>query len=232
MSQALTVFLSIFGGGSIAALTAGSIVWLTKTWISEQLKNSIKHEYEKELELYKALNQIDLERRKSELQEGVERFKSELAVAAAENQVKFAKLHENVAEVVAELYAKLFEVLYAFADYVSPYETSAMGEKQQRRSTLDEKLKALRTYFYPRRIYVARTLAEDIAKFEARVVQQSREFWRTVETGEESEERDEKWMAVSHQLHTEATPLFDDLEDAFRRLLGVDKSVPLGPRVM
>jgi hypothetical protein len=118
------------------ALTA-TLLFLAKTWISERLKNEIKFQYDTKLELHKAVQQNDLERYKAELQGNAERLKSELAISAAENQIRFTKLHETVADVVAELYARLFGVLMAFADYVSLYEHDAMGSKEERRKTLE-----------------------------------------------------------------------------------------------
>jgi hypothetical protein len=53
---------SLFGGVSGAVL-----MWLTKSWISERLKQSISHEYSKKLELHKHEHSQGLERLRSDL---------------------------------------------------------------------------------------------------------------------------------------------------------------------
>ena len=45
-----TIFTSILSSSVIAA----ALVWLTRSWISERLKNSIRYEYDQKLESHKS----------------------------------------------------------------------------------------------------------------------------------------------------------------------------------
>lgn len=47
-------FITVITSASVSAALAAALVWLSKTWIGERLKNAIKHEYDQKLELHKA----------------------------------------------------------------------------------------------------------------------------------------------------------------------------------
>ncbi|WP_339419847.1 hypothetical protein [Pseudomonas sp. RL_105y_Pfl1_103] len=64
-------FLSLLSGGASGAI----LVWLSKNWISERLKQSIGHEYSRKLEQHKHDYSQDLERLRSELNVQLERAK-------------------------------------------------------------------------------------------------------------------------------------------------------------
>ena len=53
-------------------MLSGVLIWLSKNWITERLKNAIKHEYDTKLELHKALLSVaiskEVETLKSRLQ--------------------------------------------------------------------------------------------------------------------------------------------------------------------
>ena len=68
----------------------------------------------------------DLEKFKVELKStsdtAIERLKADLQRAAFEHQVRFSKLHEKRAEVIAQLYKYLAETTWAIEDFVQPFE--------------------------------------------------------------------------------------------------------------
>lgn len=64
-------FLSLLSGGASGAI----LVWLSKSWISERLKQSIGHEYSRKLEQHKHEYSQELERHRSELNVQLERAK-------------------------------------------------------------------------------------------------------------------------------------------------------------
>jgi phosphate/sulfate permease len=100
--KAIEFVVSLIASAGISAAMAGFVVWLTKSWISERLKSSIKHEYDEKIETHKAQlkAQSDLE---------AERLRSQLNIASIEHEVKFAGLHNKRAEVIAELYSLLVQ---------------------------------------------------------------------------------------------------------------------------
>ena len=68
------LIISILSAATVSTLLTGALLWLTKSWISERLKNAIKHEYDEKLESHKA-------QLKAESDTTLERLKSQLQVA-------------------------------------------------------------------------------------------------------------------------------------------------------
>ena len=101
------------------------MIWLTKSWISERLKNSIKNEYDEKLETHKAQlkAQADIES---------ERLRSQLSIAATEHQVKFSSLHDKRAEVIAELYGLLVQAHWDAGSFISPVEFGGEPTKKEK----------------------------------------------------------------------------------------------------
>ena len=75
---------SVMASFGLSALFVVGLLYLTKTWLSEHIKNNIKNEYDEKFEAFKVkLNAAtDIE---------LERLRSQLTKAATEHQVRFAK---------------------------------------------------------------------------------------------------------------------------------------------
>jgi hypothetical protein len=109
--------VQLITSAAVSTVLAAALVWLSRLWISERLKSAIKSEYEQKLETHKAQlkAQSDIE---------IERLRSQLSIAATEHQVRFSRLHEKRAEVVAETYKLLLDLHQRLANYVSIIEFS------------------------------------------------------------------------------------------------------------
>jgi len=118
--------LNVLASVGVSAALSATLLWLTKPWISEPLKNSIKHEYDQKLETHKAQlkAQSDVE---------IEQLKSRLNIAATEHQITFTNLHERRAEVIAEMYSLLKILVSKLYDYIKIYEMSNDLPKEERR---------------------------------------------------------------------------------------------------
>jgi hypothetical protein len=105
-----------------SGLVAGAVGGLVQLWLRER----IKHEYDEKIEHFKAQLQV--------VNAGaVERLKGELQIAALKRHIRFPRLHEKVADFVAEVYGKLFDIQEALANYVSLIEIEEiMGSKDER----------------------------------------------------------------------------------------------------
>ncbi|MGD2109207.1 MAG: hypothetical protein PVI86_07430 [Phycisphaerae bacterium] len=75
MANAATILMSITASGALT----GALLWLTKSWISERLRNSIRHEYDQKLAAYQA-------QLKGEHDTQLERLRANLQIAATEHQ--------------------------------------------------------------------------------------------------------------------------------------------------
>jgi hypothetical protein len=222
---------TLLASAAVSAALTGALFWLLQNWISERLKNAIKHEYDVRLESYKAETQArlntDLESHKAKLQAenvaATERLKSDLQIAAAERQVRFSKLHEKVAESVAEMWLRLKKLKTAVRLYTSPVETPAMGSKSDRRVAMADAMKAFQDYYYEKSLYLPRELDNQIKEFDIRLHKLAADFMYGVEQGrDELYENKDTWANVSLAMEEEAEPLFAALEAEFRRLLGVE----------
>src|SRR5882762_456564 len=121
--------LLAFGGNAALLLLLG---WLARSLGSQLLA--------KDLEKFKS----DLATTSSS---AAEQLKHELAVAALEHNVKFSKLHERRAEVVAEAYGLLVEAHWASQSFVSLMEWVGEPPKQEKYVTAMNKSAEFYRYF-------------------------------------------------------------------------------------
>lgn len=205
---AITLISSV---GASGVLTA-ALVWLARTWMSERLQQSIKHEYEQKIESFKASvkSQYDVE---------LEKLKSDLKVASIEHEVKFKRLHEKRADVVAETYALLRKMHRSLSEYVSILEPYGISPQAERRIVaVDDynnfsKMFSMNIIFFPASIV---DKLENIARLHRMTII---EFRNGVETSRELDSTD-KWSELFERVKYEINTTLKDLEDEFRVLLG------------
>jgi hypothetical protein len=106
--------LQLIASAGVNAALSSLIIWITKFWISERLKQSIKHEYDQKLEIHKA-------QLKAESDVEIERLKCQLSISANEHQIRFASLHERQADVIAETYSLLKQLFTCLENYTEPF---------------------------------------------------------------------------------------------------------------
>lgn len=134
------------GGFSIALTSA--IAFLFRNWISERLKNSIRLEYEKQLETHKA----DLKR---DYDFQVERLKAELA----QQNFRFSHVFENTAAAIETIYQKLVVLKQASDSYVA---ICAQYPKDSSYMLFHSKAMDFMEYFSKNKIYFPKPTATQI----------------------------------------------------------------------
>ena len=143
MTEVLTSVLGQLGlSAVIAAAVAGLIAWLGH----ETLKTGLKSYADARLEAYKAELKLGsdrtLEAYKTELKLGsdqtLERLKHDLQLAAREHDVRFSKLQEKRAAVIAETYANLADTYEALKAYTALFEPTGGPSKDDRAQRLRE----------------------------------------------------------------------------------------------
>jgi hypothetical protein len=199
----------------VSAGVTGLLVWLTKTWISERLKNAIKNEYDQKLETHKA----ELKAR-SDVE--IEKLRSQLNIAAAEREIQFSRLQEKRAEVIAKTYALLKELFFRLSDYVKPIEFTGDAPKEQRSIAAAKAHKEFRDYYTTRLIFFPKATAGKLEEIDLQLVKVAQEFFFGVEAMRGSDTTG-KWMGIVNRVQGEIKTALGELEDEFRRLLG-DKS--------
>lgn len=150
--------VQLLTSAAVSSLLAAAIVWLSKSWISERLKNSIKNEYDEKLETHKAQlkAQSDIE---------TERLRSQLNITAAEHQVRFSRLHNKRAEVIAELYSLLVQAYWDTSSFVSPIDWAGEPDKKQKYVTAMNSIAEFFRFFDKNRIYLPEGLCEKFETF-------------------------------------------------------------------
>jgi hypothetical protein len=139
--------LLAFGGNAALLLVLG---WLARSLGSQLLA--------KDLEKFKN----DLATTSSN---AAEQLKHELAVAALEHNVKFSKLYERRAEVVAEAYGLLVEAHWDSQSFVSLMEWVGEPPKQEKYVTAMNKSAEFYRYFDKNRIYLPQALCDQLDQF-------------------------------------------------------------------
>ncbi|UZT79826.1 hypothetical protein OF113_07170 [Ectopseudomonas chengduensis] len=136
---------------AVSTILSGVLIWLTKSWVSERLKNAIKNEYDEKLETHKAQlkAQADVE---------AERLRAQLSITATEHQIKFSRLHEKRAEVIADLYAVLVQAHWDAGSFVSPVEIGGEPSKVEKYSTAMNSIADFFRFFEKNKIYLPASL--------------------------------------------------------------------------
>jgi hypothetical protein len=208
----------VLSGTLTVALTAG-IVWLSKSWISERLKSAIKHEYDQKLESHKAQLQAQ-----SAVE--TERLRSQLSVQAAEHAVRFQKLHEKRAEVVAEVYSRLVEAYWKASSFASMMEWVGEPNKKEKYVEAMNSIASFYQYFDKHKIYLPSGLCDQIESFVQGMRHKIIGFGVYVRHADESlpehalEKKHEAWTKAWEYMEKEVPAARSSLESELRSILG------------
>lgn len=211
--------LTIFTSAAVGAILSWLLLSLTKSWISERLKNAIKSEYDQKLETHKA-------ELKAESDVAIENLKSRLRITATEHQVRFSKLHETRAQIIAETYALLRDLYEKVADYVKIFEPAGDRTKEERRRNVISALNALRAYYPQKQIFLPKKTAVNIRNIDSELVQAINQFVYGVELSKRDEST-QIWAEVFERVNGKINTAIVELEDEFRELLGEKANMAL-----
>lgn len=203
------VITTLGGGGAVLAAAA----WLIKTLVASRLV-------------------LDAEKFKMEMKAKsdaeIERLKNALQMAALEHQVRFSKLHEKRAGVVAKLYTLLVELQYAGQRYVfvGAYEPKRDDEFSKTAAKVHEVF----LFIEEHQIYLPDRVCTLLAEF-VETVNKSVAGVQVYEkyTDGSANFRREKIQALkgaAEAFEKRIPAVREALKDEFRTILGVDNSHP------
>jgi hypothetical protein len=237
--------LSVLTTMIVSVASSSAIVWLLRSWISERLKNAIKHEYDISLEAFKAGLKAEVDknveilkaqlkaesdkeievlkaRLKAEADVSTEMLRAKLQQANIEHQIRFVRLHEKVAETVAETYSKLTVFYRAVANYTKSMEHANDLPKSERRIQVADAMAAFDEYYSLRKLYIPKQTAEKIEEFKKKLNLITVDFWTGVEQdGNSRTQEKETWFRVWKKMSEDVPPLFAVLENDFQSILGI-----------
>jgi len=210
---------TILASATVSTLCVSALGWLTRSWISERLKNSIKHEYDQKLETHKA-------ELKAQSEVEIERLKSNLSIAAKEREVVFSKLNEKRAEVIAEIYSLLVQAEWDLSSFVSPMEWVGEPKKQEKYSTAMNSAAEFYRYFDKHRIYVPENICNQLEEFIKNMRAKAIDFGVYVKYDDKSlsadtfEKKHTAWQESYKYFKQEVPKARKALEQELRSLLG------------
>lgn len=169
-------------------------------------------------------------RAKAEL--AIEHLRNELQLKTIEHEVRFSRLHEKRAEVIAELNSLFVDALWEAESFLSPMEWNGEPSKPEKYGAAMIKLVNLYRYFDKNRIYLPPSLCssmEDlIAKIRGHVVEFGT-YVQLVDSDKDLSVHQDKhkawhagWSAIREQIPTAR----ESLENEFRELLGASTGSP------
>jgi hypothetical protein len=194
-----------------SATVSGLLIWLMREWISERLKNAIKHEYDQKLETHKAQlkAQSDVE---------IEKLRSQLTITATEHEVRFSSLHEKRAKIIAETYALLKLLFVLLRDYEMRFQAVVDDPSRERRESVTAAYRKFHDYYITKVIFFPKDTAKKLDDIDSQLLINYNKFMGTVEMSKGSDIN--SWIQNVKEVEEEIKTALNELEDEFRRILG------------
>lgn len=218
MSTITDFAVTIISSAAVSTALAGFLLWVTKAWLSERLKNAIKAEYDTKLESHKAQLKSEydtkLESHKSELKAKsdleLERLKSALSIAASQRNTEFSQLQTRRVDVIANTYAKLRKLHDAVANYVRAFEPAGDKSRAERRLAAIEASNDFSPYYSQNQIFLSREAAEAMRHVNQELISLANRFIYTVDLKPFSDTMD--WVKITEQFEGSVTDGIEALE--------------------
>ena len=161
----------------------------------------------------------------------IEHLKNELQIRTIEHQVRFSRLHEKRASVIAELYGHLVEALWEAESFLSPMEWAGEPNKKEKHQQAMNKLVELYRYFDKHRIYLPHEVCASLEALVQNVRSQVIKFgvWVRYEdyqlTNDSHAKKNDAWDSGWDAIKNEVPIARKSLEDEFRALLGAAANI-------
>lgn len=151
----------------------------------------------------------------------LEKLRSSLATIATEHQIRFAKLHERRAEVIAETYSKLRDLHTSLGDYVKPFVPTGDKSQEERRKIVGEAHKKFIEYYSRNRIFLSKVAVEKLDAINLASKKAFFDFFYSIEMTQASGVSDpNKWNEIFGKVNKDMPAVLEELEGEFRKLLG------------
>lgn len=211
ISVASSVVTALIAGGGIA----GIIIWISKTWLSERIKQQVKSEYDEKLETLKAKMKYDADLT-------IEQVRSRLSVTVKEHELRFSKLTEKRADVITETYASLKNLHRSLAEYTSIIEFPNMPSRESRGKAARDYHQKFFDHFLTNDIFLPKATANKINEINKKMALAFNEFHVIIERQEKGRENVDAWNKIFKEVNTNIMSALDELSDDLRRIMGDD----------
>jgi hypothetical protein len=211
-----------YSGPSVLLILAG-LIWGKKL---------IEYFFDETIEIRKQELNQDLENYKGQIERESKDFQHQLDTRLNEFNIRFSTLHQERADVIKELYNRIVELQSAMLDFTRRGHiiiADAKKEEEGRLLRVNKALEEFNNYFLTRKIFFQK---ETVNKLE----NLSNEYWdkgwdlafmksQFKEGGLTNELRKEyldKSRKISETVEKDFAKLIEELENEFRKLLGVE----------
>lgn len=205
-SEIITIIVGSIGGSAALFAVLGFLA-----------RSIVVHLLSRDIEKFK----LDLQH---ESQKEMARLQSSLDKCAFEHQTRFGQLHKLRAQVIADIYSKLYEFYWAACSFLRCYHGSDDTQKSNLLKKLEEDREDFTDFFDKHRIYFSGetcSLVDQLAHSLDRAyiplamcVEGSRRANRQIQ---------EDWQKSAQIIQKEFPKIKSSLESSFRSLLGVDQ---------
>jgi len=200
-------FLIAFGGNAALLLVLG---FLGRSLIQQFLA--------KDIEGFRSRLQAD-----SNI--AIEKLRADLRQAAVEHEVRFSRLHEKRAEVLATLYGLLVEAVWEAESFANPAEFPGEPDKKQKYVTAMNAVAAYFRFFDKHRIFLPAALCDSLEAFAKALRTPMIKFsvYLKIEhpIPKTTDEMMNAWDAAWNSVKNDVPLLRAALENEMRKLLGV-----------
>ncbi len=151
-----------------------------------------------------------------EITRKVQEVKTEFIKMSNEHQIRFSKLHEKRAEVISELYSRLYDYYWAVCAFLRNFHNTKPDEKDFKE--LDDKSYKFSDYFHKHRIYFNKDLCSKIDE----IIPTLYSAYVPLERRDSNDNHlNEDWNECAEIVQKEYPKIKESLESDFRKILGV-----------
>lgn len=164
----------------------------------------------------------------SVLAKDIEKFKADLHAATVEHQVRFSKLHEKRAEVLAQLYKLLVETTWQATTFASPMQWAGDPDKKTQYVTTVNAITEYFRFFDQHRIWLPASLCDSLEAFAKQLRTPTIHLGVYLEiehpTKNTLKEREKVWAKAWDSVERDIPRLRTAIEAEFRELLGAGEA--------
>lgn len=200
----------------LVALGGNAVLLAVLGWLAKSLVTGLQ---QKDLAQFKATLTAEAETT-------IEGLRHQLQLVATEHQIRFLKLHETRAEVIAKLYELLVEAHWAAASFVSPMEWVGEPSKKEKYQTAQKATAEFYRFFERKKIYLPADLCNELDSFVRDMRKKTMGYGVYVMHESEyapahvEKEKTEKWHAAWRYFDEQVPGAKEALENELRKILG------------
>lgn len=155
------------------------------------------------------------------LSRDIESFKNKLEMQAFEHQIRFAKLHETTAIVIAELYKRIEIANSDIRNYIKGWVLVGESPEEERRKEAIDSYNEMVRYFRQNAIYFDEETHSKVDKFIKDCKETIFDFQYKEDMASKEKSKTRIWFEIEKRFVNEVGLLKEELRKAFKNILGV-----------